>query len=187
MDVYRLTTLVTMNEAKHAGADVVKQTDNALLSGLIYPLLQTLDEEYLDVDIQFGGVDQRKIFTLAMELLPRIGYKKRAHLMNKMVPGLAGGKMSASDPNSKIDLLDSADTVAKKIKKAVAPPKELEGNGLVSFVEYVLFPASKLMTGKRSLVVEWDGNETDYTEVQQLRDAYTSDQLTPQMVRHLLC
>lgn len=27
--------------------------------------VQALDEEYLKVDAQFGGVDQRKIFTLA--------------------------------------------------------------------------------------------------------------------------
>ena len=40
--------------------------------------------------------------------------------------------MSASDPNSKIDLLDSADEVAKKIKKANAPPKQVEDNGLLS-------------------------------------------------------
>ena len=30
-----------------------------------YVTLQALDEEYLDVDAQFGGVDQRKIFTFA--------------------------------------------------------------------------------------------------------------------------
>ena len=29
------------------------------------PLLQALDEEYLKVDAQFGGLDQRKIFTFA--------------------------------------------------------------------------------------------------------------------------
>jgi tyrosyl-tRNA synthetase len=29
-----------------------------LLSGLLYPGLQALDEEYLGVDAQFGGVDQ---------------------------------------------------------------------------------------------------------------------------------
>jgi len=28
----------------------------------MYPLLQALDEEALDVHAQFGGVDQRKIF-----------------------------------------------------------------------------------------------------------------------------
>lgn len=34
-------------------------------SSLIYPLYQWLDEQYLDVDAQFGGVDQRKIFISA--------------------------------------------------------------------------------------------------------------------------
>lgn len=46
--------------------------------------LQALDEEYLKVDAQFGGVDQRKIFTLAEKYLPHLGYSKRIHLMNPM-------------------------------------------------------------------------------------------------------
>lgn len=46
--------------------------------------LQALDEEYLHCDAQFGGVDQRKIFTFAEKYLPSLGYKKRAHLMNPM-------------------------------------------------------------------------------------------------------
>eukprot|EP00958_Prasinococcus_capsulatus_P028724 scaffold7205_cov523-Prasinococcus_capsulatus_cf.AAC.9 len=60
------------------------------MSGLLYPGLQALDEEYLKVDAQFGGVDQRKIFMFAEKYLPALGYKKRIHLMNPMVPGLAG-------------------------------------------------------------------------------------------------
>ena len=64
-----------------------------------YPIpLQALDEEYLGVDAQFGGVDQRKIFMFAEKYLPTLGYKKRAHLMNPMIPGLTGDKMSSSDP-----------------------------------------------------------------------------------------
>lgn len=43
-------------------------------------------------------MDQRKLFAAATEWLPKIGYKVRAHLLNPMVPGLNGGKMSASDP-----------------------------------------------------------------------------------------
>jgi len=46
--------------------------------------LQALDEEYLKVDAQFGGVDQRKIFTLSEKYLPQLGYTKRIHLMNPM-------------------------------------------------------------------------------------------------------
>lgn len=55
MDVYKLCSLVSEHDAKKAGAEVVKQTDNAPLSGLLYPILQVLDEQYLDVDAQFGG------------------------------------------------------------------------------------------------------------------------------------
>ncbi|KAJ7074540.1 tyrosine tRNA ligase [Mycena amicta] len=144
MDNYRLCATVTEHDAKKAGAEVVKQVDSALLSGLLYPGLQALDEQYLGVDFQFGGVDQRKIFTFAELYLPRLGYAKRAHLMNAMVPGLAGGKMSSSDPNSKIDFLDSPEAVRKKIKLAFCEEGKVEGNGVLAFVEAVLIPISKL-------------------------------------------
>ncbi|KAI2516133.1 tyrosyl-tRNA synthetase 1 [Homo sapiens] len=65
LDVYRLSSVVTQHDSKKAGAEVVKQVEHPLLSGLLYPGLQALDEEYLKVDAQFGGIDQRKIFTFA--------------------------------------------------------------------------------------------------------------------------
>jgi tyrosyl-tRNA synthetase len=148
MDIFRLSNIVSQNDAKRAGADVVKQVSNPLLSGLIYPLMQALDEEFLKVDVQFGGVDQRKIFVLAEENLQSLGYKKRAHLMNPMVPGLTqGGKMSASDPNSKIDVLEDPKQVKKKVNTAYCAPGVVEDNGLLSFVEYVIAPIQELKFG----------------------------------------
>ncbi|KAJ6589068.1 tRNA synthetases class I-domain-containing protein [Mycena capillaripes] len=144
MDNYRLCATVTEHDAKKAGAEVVKQVESALLSGLLYPGLQALDEQYLGVDFQFGGVDQRKIFTFAELYLPRLGYAKRAHLMNSMVPGLAGGKMSSSDPNSKIDFLDAPEVVRKKIKAAVCGEGNVAENGILAFVKAVLIPVSEL-------------------------------------------
>lgn len=64
-DVYRISADASVHDARKAGAEVVKQVSNPLVSGLLYPLLQALDEEYLRVDAQFGGVDQRKIFVMA--------------------------------------------------------------------------------------------------------------------------
>lgn len=181
MDLLRLAAITSERDAKKAGAEVVKQTENAPLSGLIYPLMQALDEQYLDVDVQFGGVDQRKIFALAKDCLPKIGYKERAHLMNPMVPGLQGGKMSASDPDSKIDVLDDAAVVTKKLKKAFAPPKVVEENGVLSFVEYVLLPASYLNYGESKFVVERrDAEPLVYTNIQQMQDDYRNDILIPQ-------
>jgi tyrosyl-tRNA synthetase len=42
LDVYKLSTLVSEHDAKKAGAEIVKQSDNAPLSGLLYPILQVL-------------------------------------------------------------------------------------------------------------------------------------------------
>ena len=55
MDVYKLCSLVSEHDAKKAGAEIVKMSDNSPLSGLLYPILQVLDEEYLQADVQFGG------------------------------------------------------------------------------------------------------------------------------------
>lgn len=184
MDLLRMCTIVTEHDAKKAGAEVVKQVDSATLSGLIYPLMQALDEQYLGVDAQFGGVDQRKIFTLAKDVLPKLGYKERAHLMNPMVPGLAGGKMSSSEPDSKIDVLDAPAVVTKKLKKAFAVPKEVEGNGILSFVEYVLLPAGILRSGTPRFVVERrEGEPLVYENISKMHQDYREDILTPQLLK----
>lgn len=64
--------------------------------------------------------------------------------MNAMVPGLAGGKMSSSDPNSKIDFLDPPSVIKKKIKAAFCEPGNVTENGLLAFVKAVLIPISHL-------------------------------------------
>ncbi|KAI0006308.1 tyrosyl-tRNA synthetase, class Ib [Xylariaceae sp. FL0662B] len=185
MDLYKLSSLVSEHDARKAGAEVVKQSSNAPLSGLLYPILQVLDEQYLDVDAQFGGLDQRKLFTAAKDWLPKLGYRERAHLLNPMVPGLHGGKMSASDPDSKIDLLDAPEVVTKKIRKAVAAPKIVEENGVLAFVEFVLLPAAALR-GNREFRVDRsrDGLEPlVYTTIDQIHQDYRNDVLTPQLLK----
>ena len=165
--------MVSEHDAKKAGAEVVKQSGNPLISGLLYPGLQALDEQYLNCDAQFGGVDQRKIFMFAEEYLPRLGYEKRIHLMNPMVPGLTGTKMSSSEESSKIDLLDSRESIKKKIKSAFCEEGNIENNGILSFTKHVLFPLSK--DGR--VVIErpekWGGNMT-FENYVQLETAFAN-------------
>lgn len=56
------------------------------------------------------------------------------------VPGLTGAKMSSSEEDSKIDLLDSAANVKKKLKKAFCEPGNIQDNGVLAFVKHVIFP-----------------------------------------------
>lgn len=65
-------------------------------------------------------------------------------MMNPMLPGLRGTKMSASDPRSKIDLLDPPDVVEQKIAGAVCEPSMLEDNPILALLKAVLIPISKL-------------------------------------------
>ncbi|KAG7245155.1 hypothetical protein INR49_023721, partial [Caranx melampygus] len=176
LDVYRLSSMVTEHDAKKAGAEVVKQVEHPLLSGLLYPGLQALDEEYLKVDAQFGGVDQRKIFTLAEKYLPTLGYAKRAHLMNPMVPGLTGAKMSSSEEESKIDLLDSKEDVKKKLKKAFCEPGNIQNNGVLSFVKYVVFPLRGEFCIKRD--PKWGGDKV-YTVFEDVEKDFAEELIHP--------
>jgi len=178
LDVYKLTSLVSEHDAKKAGAEVVKQSDHPQVSGLLYPLLQGLDEEYLKCDAQFGGVDQRKIFMFAEKYLPQLGYAKRIHLMNPMVPGLTGTKMSSSEENSKIDILDSAAQVKKKIKSAFCEPGNVENNGVISFIKHVLFP----LTADGKFVVERtpeNGGNLVFDNHEELEKIFAENNLHP--------
>ncbi|XP_060517964.1 tyrosine--tRNA ligase, cytoplasmic [Cylas formicarius] len=179
LDVYRLTSVVTEHDAKKAGAEVVKQVEHPLLSGLLYPGLQALDEEYLKVDAQFGGVDQRKIFTFSEKYLPQLGYKKRAHLMNPMVPGLTGAKMSSSEDESKIDLLDSPANVKKKLKKAFCEPGNIENNGVLSFVKHVIFPLFE--AGSEFVVPRKpeNGGDIPFDSFVKLEEAFSKQEVHP--------
>lgn len=80
--------------------------------------------------------------------------------------------------DSKIDLLDAPEVVAKKIKKATAAPQVVEDNGVLAFVEFVLLPASGLKGGKREFKVdrERDGLEPlVYGNIAQMQDDYRND------------
>ena len=179
LDVYRLSSVVTEHDARKAGAEVVKQVSHPLLSGLLYPGLQALDEQYLDVDAQFGGVDQRKIFTYSELILPRLGYAKRAHLMNPMVPGLTGSKMSSSEEDSKIDLLDSAAAVKKKLKKAFCEPGNIADNGVLSFCKFVIFPVA--LKGEKFKIErpEAHGGNVEFDNFESLEAAFGKEEIHP--------
>jgi tyrosyl-tRNA synthetase len=99
--------------------------------------------------------------------------------MNPMVPGLAGGKMSSSEEDSKIDLLDSSANVKKKIKRAFCEPGNILDNGLLSFVKHVLFPIFKNGEGfEICRKPEFGGNVT-YTKYEDLETAFAAVDVHP--------
>ncbi|HCX27842.1 MAG TPA: tyrosine--tRNA ligase [Candidatus Portnoybacteria bacterium] len=187
LDMYKLASLSSIDRAKHAAAEVVKFGDAPKLGGFLYPLLQTLDEEHLKADIQYGGVDQRKIMGFARESHPKIGQPKRIEIMTSMLPGIDGGKMSASDAQSKIDLLDDETTIAAKIKKAYCLEGDLTDNGIMVFMKYVLM-VLKEDKGEAFSVerAEKFGGNMEYKTYADLEKDFVAKKLHPEDLKKAL-
>lgn len=92
-DLLKFSSLLGTREAIRAGSDVVKENDNPRLSNLLYPLMQVLDEAYLNADVEIGGVDQRKIFMLSRDFVSKLEYEKCGYLITPLVPSLSYGKV----------------------------------------------------------------------------------------------
>ncbi len=180
-DVLQMSSNTSVRDSKRAAAEVVKNVegDSAKLSGLLYPLLQAVDEQYLEVDAQLGGVDQRKIMVLARENLQKIGYKPRIELMNPMIPGLIGKKMSASDEKSKIDLLDDEESVKKKLNSADCVAGDPD-NGIMAFTKYVLMVIKE--DKKEKFVIERPdkfGGNLEYKNYKEIEKDFVAKKLHP--------
>ncbi|CAF3641253.1 hypothetical protein SNK05_002718 [Fusarium graminearum] len=187
MDRSQMGSTTSFSTERKACSEVVKQDDNPDVTSLNYPIMQALDEEYLKVDAELGGVDQRKIFTFALENLSKLGYKKRAHLMNVLVPGLGQAqKMSSSDPNSKIGLLDTPEEVSKKIRKAVCVLRQVDENGVIAIIEHVIFRILALKGTVEFVVEQRDGEVLVYQDTDKLKKDYEQDILTPQAIKPAL-
>jgi tyrosyl-tRNA synthetase len=178
-DVLKMSSNISVHDATKAASDVVKMGDNPKLSGIIYPLMQAVDEQYLEVDCQLGGTDQRKIMVLARENLPKIGYNRRIEIMNPLIPGLIGKKMSSSEEKTKIDLLDDDETIKKKVNSADC----VEGNpdnGVMAFLKYVIMTIKH--DKKEKFIVKRDkkfGGDVSYNNYEEVEKDFVGKKLHP--------
>lgn len=185
-DLLKLSSISSINNCKKASSEVVKAREDPQLSGLIYPIMQALDEEYLHVDMQFAGLDQRKIMVFARENLPKIGYKPRIELMTPMIRGLVGEKMSSSIESTKIDLLDDEEVISRKINKAEC----VEGNpnnGLLAMLKYFIMPFKQ--DKKEKLIVKRDkkfGGDIIYENYEKIESDFVEKKLHPMDLKNAL-
>jgi len=178
-DVLQMSSHVSVHDATKAASDVVKMGDNPKLSGIIYPIMQAMDEQYLEVDCQLGGTDQRKIMVLARENLEKIGYNPRIEIMNPLIPGLTGKKMSSSDAKSKIDFLDDEETIKKKLNGADCVAGNPD-NGVMAFLKYVIMTIKK--DNKEKFVIHRDkkyGGDLEYKNYEEVEKDFVAKKLHP--------
>ncbi len=183
-DVLKLSTMSTVARATRASSEVCRMK-NPKVSELIYPIMQALDEEFIGVDMQFGGIDQRHILSFAREYLPKLGYKKRVEIMTPLIASLRGPgtKMSASEPGSHIKVYDSVEDISEKIKGAYCPVGVVEDNSIIQLCQYMVFPIRGKMKIERPVKY---GGDIVFGSFTDLKREYLNKSLHPADLKEAL-
>jgi tyrosyl-tRNA synthetase len=192
LDLHKLELGTTLNRAQRAMAEL-QSGDTAKVSHVVYPLMQALDIEYLDLDLAVGGLDQRKVHMLHREELPAIGYDARPAIHTPILADLTTGegKMSSSQGVT-ISMEDSADELREKVNSAYCPPAadpeptddgvERE-NPVLQLFQYHVFPRFESVTVERP---DEYGGDVTYDDYDALEDALVSGDLHPQDAKNTL-
>ena len=176
-DVLKIATITTTKRALRAASEVCR-LKNPKVSELIYPIMQSLDEQYLNVDIQLGGIDQRHIMMFAREYLPKIGYRKRIEIMMPLLVSLTGPnvKMSASVPETHVKVYDSVEKIKEKIRKAYCPKGVTKNNPIIQICKLIIFPLKNKLKVERAKSY---GGDITFEAFEDLEKAFALQQLHP--------
>ena len=154
------------------------------LSAFYYPALQAADIFELEVDIAFGGMDQRKAHMYMREVAEKNQWIKPTCIHTPMLSGLKGPggrmdsfdhKMSKSDPGNAILLDDGPKSIRTKIKKSFLEVGN-DQSPIFEISRHVIIP--KL--GR--ILVSPDpkyGQPSEWTDQQQFVDAVSNGQIHP--------
>ncbi|MFX1312570.1 MAG: tyrosine--tRNA ligase [Promethearchaeota archaeon] len=166
------------------------ESEKLTASQILYPLMQAADIFYLPADICQLGMDQRKVNMLAREVAKNLNRPKPIAIHHHMLMGLykppntyLSGieraieiKMSKSDPDSAVFMLDSPDEVKRKINKAYCPPKEIDENPILEYCKYIIFELVDIFKVKRP---EKYGGNIEYSSYISLEKDYREGKLNP--------
>lgn len=177
-----------------------KQGTDVDMATLFYPPLQVADIFTLGVNLAHAGIDQRKAHVIARDAGAKIGKWTPMAIHQNLIAGLAGPenvdmkqnedteidlKMSKSKPGSAIFVHDSPEEIEAKIKKAYGPPKVIEFNPLINWVQTLVFWGEK--TGE--FIIERQekfGGDKTYTQIDSLIADYKNGELFPLDLKNAL-
>jgi len=166
------------------------ESDKLYASQVLYPLMQAADVFYLNVDICQLGLDQRKVNMLAREVATIFNRPKPISIHHHMLMGLNKPpdtnltgvdrviqlKMSKSNPDSAIFMLDSENDIKRKINKAYCPPKQIVENPVLDYCKYIIF---ELVDNIKIERTEKYGGNIEYSGYIEMEKDYAEGKLNP--------
>jgi tyrosyl-tRNA synthetase len=161
---------------------------------IYYPAMQAADIFYMDIDIAYGGMDQRKAHMITRDCANNLGKPKPIAVHTPLITGLTGAgskmdddadpdmvkieaKMSKSKPETCIYIHDTEESLKKKMKTAFCPAKITEGNPITEICKYIIFARDNPMLEiKRP---EKFGGDLEYTSYADLEKDFVAGKLHP--------
>jgi len=176
-DVMKMSQEITINRGLRSMQEVARDIENATVSQLWYPLMQVEDVKALGCDVAYGGLEQRKIYMLSMDMAKTIGWKP-VIVHTPLITSLKGPgqKMSKSIPGSFVSVTDSDEDIKKTISAAYCPEKSADDNPILQIAKLIIFPRIKSVDVKRDKKF---GGDVSFKSYEDLEEAYVSGKLHP--------
>ncbi len=142
-DIHRTALSTTINRGLRSMQEVARDIDNAMISQMLYPLMQAVDIKHLEVDVAQAGMEQRKIHMLARDVFAtQLNTPPPTCVHTPLISSIKGpgSKMSSSIPDSLISVTDSEEEIIKKMKNAYCPSKTIEENPILQIAKLIVMP-----------------------------------------------
>ncbi len=181
LKVAKNTSLARMRRAMDIMGRKAEEVEKDL-SKFLYPAMQVADIFYLDLDLAYGGMDQRHAHMLCRDIAKKMNKKKPVAVHTPILSSLLGeqrmdvAKMSKSRPESCIFIHDSEDEVRKKMKKAYCPEGVVEGNPVLEMCRYLIFPECQRMVIERD---EKYGGNLEFEDYTSLENMFVNKEIHP--------
>jgi len=177
LDVMKLAQASTIQRGLRSMQEIARDSENATISQLWYPLMQVTDIKHLKLDVALGGMEQRKVHMIGKDMAKILNYNFIA-LHTPLITSLKGPgqKMSKSIPGSGISVTDSYEEIKKIISKAYCPEKDIKDNPILQIVKLIIFPRFETLEINRP---EKFGGDLSFKDYEELEKNYSSGSLHP--------
>ena len=167
-----------------------KESEALQASQIFYPCMQAADLFEIGADISQLGLDQRRVYMLAREIGPKLGFWKPIVISHHMLMGLGKPvseekdsiersidlKMSKSKPDTAIFMSDSKKDIKRKINKAYCPEKQIQENPILEYCKYIAFEKFDVVKIERPAKF---GGDLEFKSYAELEKAYADGELHP--------
>jgi tyrosyl-tRNA synthetase len=177
LDVMKLAQTATIQRGLRSMQEIARDSDNATISQLWYPLMQVVDIKHLNLDVALGGLEQRKVHMIGKDMEKVLEHKFVA-IHTPLITSLKGPgqKMSKSLPGSGVSVTDSYEEIKKTINGAYCLEKDIKDNPILQICQLIIFPRFEKFDVKRP---EKFGGDVKFNNYEELEKNFEEGKLHP--------